>query len=101
LFVALLGLFLLVGTSPRPSVVRIRFLRFFGEISYGLYLVHLLVFNSFDWIARRYRVPGMGWSKLSDLTFRFACVACVSVLLAYVSRRQFEDRFLRLKNRFS
>jgi peptidoglycan/LPS O-acetylase OafA/YrhL len=101
LFVALLGIFLVVGTGERQSIVRVRFLRFFGEISYGLYLIQLLVFDSFDWIARRYVVPGMGWSKMSDLTVRFVYVACASVVLAYVSRRQFEDRFLQLKNRLS
>ena len=100
-FVALLGIFLYVGTGKRPSVVRIQFLRFFGEISYGLYLIHLLVFNGFDWIAQRITIPGMGWSKMLDLTVRFVYVVGASVLLAYLSRSQFEGRFLRLKNRFS
>jgi hypothetical protein len=59
------------------------------------------VFEGFDWIAKQYRVPGIGFGKMSDLTVRFAYAGCVAVLLAYLSRRQFEDRFLKLKSRLS
>jgi len=100
-FVALLGIFLLIGSSERRSIVQVSVLRFFGEISYGLYLIHLLIFEGFDWIAKRYNIPGIGWGKLSDLIFRFGYVCCTAILLAYLSRKQFEDRFLRLKNRLS
>jgi peptidoglycan/LPS O-acetylase OafA/YrhL len=101
LFVALLGICLVVGTGQRHSLVQVPILRFFGEISYGLYLIHVLVFEGFDWIAKQYRVPGIGFGKMSDLTVRFAYAGCVAVLLAYLSRRQFEDRFLKLKSRLS
>lgn len=101
LFVALIGICLVVGTGQRHSLVQIPILRFFGEISYGLYLIHVLVFEGFDWLAKQYRVPGIGWGKMSDLAVRFAYAGCGAVLLAYLSRRQFENRFLKLKSRLS
>ncbi|HXM98602.1 MAG TPA: acyltransferase [Candidatus Dormibacteraeota bacterium] len=101
LFVALLGICIVIGAGPKRYFVQVPFLKLLNEISYGLYLIHVLVFDGFDWFAKQHRVPGMGWGKLSDLIVRFAYVGCLSMLLAYLSRRQFEDRFLTLKSRFS
>ena len=101
-FTALLGLFLLAGTGRYAAMVRLRPLRFFGEISYGLYLVHLLIFDSYDWFVRRY-----GWQpihaggRFGALTFRFLCAGIAATVVAYFSRRYFEEPFLRLKNRMT
>jgi peptidoglycan/LPS O-acetylase OafA/YrhL len=100
IFVGLLILFLLIGTSRWKSLVSNRYLWFFGEISYGLYLVHLLLFSAYDALVRHYFPTLRGSSGFSSLCLRFLIAATASIGLAYMSRRWFENPFLRLKDRF-
>lgn len=101
-FTALVGLFLLAGTSRYAAMVRPRSLRFFGEISYGLYLAHVLIFDLYDWLVRR-----CGWQpvrtagRFGALALRFLCAGIAATVIAYLSRRYFEEPFLRLKNRLT
>jgi len=60
-----------------------------GVVSYGTYLVHMLAFN----LVKRI-VPNAG-------VVLFATTVLTAVLLATLSFRHFESRFLRLKRRFS
>ena len=71
--------------------------QFLGDISYGIYMYHMLVifslvlvgkevFNSFD--------PALG-----TLVF-YLLVSAAVVLVATLSKRLFEDRFLALKTKF-
>jgi peptidoglycan/LPS O-acetylase OafA/YrhL len=91
---------LLLGTSEWHGYVNSPVLGFLGYISYGLYLVHLLVFRIYD------RVTHLFWPPLQPrdgqfglVVLRFVCVFAVSVGFAYLSRRFFEERFLRLNER--
>jgi len=93
LFMGILGAFLLIGTSHLKYLVHIPTLRFFGRISYGLYLVHILVFNAFDRLVR--------WHGLSGLALRFCVATTVAIALAWLSREYFEERFLRNYSRVS
>jgi peptidoglycan/LPS O-acetylase OafA/YrhL len=86
-FTAILGGFLLIGTTRWKSLVQFGILRFFGRISYGLYLVHLLAFDAFDRFVR--------WHGASGLIARFLVSAISAVLVAWFSREYFEERFLR------
>ncbi len=95
-------LVLLVGTSSYRRYVNGKVLRFLGYLSYGLYLVHLMVFRCYDAICPRF----WPWLVPVDYRFgfvvlRFAIAASFSVLLAYLSRTNFEEKFLRLKSRHS
>jgi len=94
LFVALLGVFLLVGSSRYRPIVQLKPLMFFGELSYGPYLYHLLLFYFF-------RLPSLHFKPFSMLVFRFLMVSTAASLVAFLSRRQLEDRFLALKDRLA
>jgi peptidoglycan/LPS O-acetylase OafA/YrhL len=101
-FAGFLLLFLIVGTSAREEYVNNSVLRFFGYISYGLYLIHFLVFRFYDLFVMRF------WPALeptaehfSLVCVRFVIVAAASTGLAYLSRKHYEERFLRLKDRFA
>ena len=70
-------------------------LRFFGEVSYGLYLVHVMIFVRYDDMVRF--ITRAAWKQAfqQPLTRFFLC-AGVSVMLAWLSRRFYEERFLRM-----
>lgn len=113
-FAGLLLVFLLIGTSEYKRLVDRPALRLFGEISYGLYLWHMLVFDAYDSAVSRFLPQFAGraaydavrnvtttHSSFALLCLRFVIAGALSVLVAYVSRRYFENPFLRLKDRVS
>ncbi len=97
IFAGLVGGSLIVGTGPWRRLVERRFLGFCGFISYGLYLVHPLVFRltwsllSPLWVALRTGV-GQGASLLAG----FTCGTGAAIGVAWVSRRTLEAFFLGL-----
>ena len=97
-FLALVTATLLLG-SRFP--IRNSVLEFFGEISYGLYLIHLLCFDLYDHYAVRY-FPSVSDPRGNFLlmTFRFVMAGGLAVAVAAASRHYFEEPFLRLKERF-
>jgi len=100
LFVALIGVCLLVGSSPQKRFVQVKSFQFLGEVSYGLYLYHLLIFALFDHFVR-----STGISSTIDpifmLLIRFLIVSAIAIPASLLSRRLFEDRFLNLKTRLA
>ncbi len=101
-FVGLLGLFLLAGTTKWKAVVVPPSLIFFGNISYGLYMVHQMVFAGFDHIALSH-FPGLTtrFHPWTAMWLRFVIAGSAAVILAYLSRWFFEEPFLRLKDRLT
>jgi peptidoglycan/LPS O-acetylase OafA/YrhL len=104
LFTGILGGALLLGTSRWANIVHRPLLQFFGRISYGLYLIHCLVFD----VIRHFFTPAatrrLGLLLEGDFSFklvRFAIGGLAATLLAYLSRRYFEEPFLRLKDRLA
>ncbi len=85
------------GPPPSPTL---RFFVFFGDISYGLYLVHQLVFRLYDRYVAGTALGGFN-SDFSLLLLRFFITGLVATVIAWISRRYFEDRFLAQKNRFA
>ena len=101
-FLGLLGLTLLVGTGPWKSLVRRPLLKFYGDISYGLYLVHLLAFMEYDALYRYVRPNGPpSPGHFAIMTIRFVISAGAATGIAFLSRRYFEEYFLRMKDRFA
>lgn len=95
----ILLLFLLAGTSSARRYVNLSVLRFFGYLSYGLYLYHMLAFRMYDRICRNYfpqLIPSNGHFKL--VLLRFVLAGGGAVAIAYLSRRFFEELFLRMKD---
>jgi peptidoglycan/LPS O-acetylase OafA/YrhL len=73
-------------------------IRFFGYISYGLYLFHLFGFLAFDSLMDRFHWHAHTLTA-SFLLFRFVFVCSGTVLFCFLSRRYFEEFFLRFKER--
>ena len=103
-FVGLLLAFLLMGTSSRKHLVNSSTLQFFGYISYGLYLVHPMIFRVYDKLTWTFW-PWM-WTRPSEghvglIVLRFVVVSGAAVGLSYISRRYYEEWFLRRKDRLA
>jgi peptidoglycan/LPS O-acetylase OafA/YrhL len=100
-FAGLLALALVVGSGPWKAILDRAGLKFFGEISYGLYLVELLAFDVVDHILMHW---GLQVSRTSGsfalVLARFAAGTALAVTAVYLSRWYFEEPFLRLKDKF-
>jgi peptidoglycan/LPS O-acetylase OafA/YrhL len=83
---------MLLGTSRFEAWTRPRWLLFFGDISYGLYLIHVLVFM----VYRRFLHPG---DDLRSILIEFGVCVSMSIALAMLSRFTVEEYFLRMKDR--
>jgi peptidoglycan/LPS O-acetylase OafA/YrhL len=85
------SLFTSVWTKP---------LVFFGYISYGLYLIHVFIFHWYD--KAQPHISSASLHRLLQLSLvRFFICAGLSVLIAWLSRRFYEERFLRLGRKAS
>ena len=99
-FAGLVASTLLVGTSKWRRLVDFRPFQFLGRISYGIYLIHMLIFEMVAHFTLLYRpdlLPSAGHFRLMLLQF---CVAgSLTIAICYVSRWYFEEPFLKLKDR--
>ncbi|HLM82161.1 MAG TPA: acyltransferase [Terriglobales bacterium] len=105
LFTGTLGTALLLGASRWAQIVQRPVLQFFGEISYGLYLIHTLVFEVTGHFvapfAMRLVLTVQGDALLTLILIRFLVGAGVATLIAFLSRCYFEEPFLKLKTRWA
>lgn len=100
LFVGLIGLCLVIGSGTHKRYVQLKSLRLLGEVSYGLYLYHLLIFALFDRVVEQ---TGISYGKdpFLMLLSRFLIVSALATAVSLLSRRLFEDQFLNLKRRLA
>lgn len=75
-----------------------KLLAFFGYISYGFYLIHEFLFYEYGKLTAGTLLGELSTS-FAAITARFAIVCGMAVLLAYVSRRYYEEFFLRMGRR--
>lgn len=98
LFAGMLLASLLLGTSRYQRWINRPILHFFGYISYGLYLIHLMVFRLYDTLARKVAPSLLPSDHHFDLiVMRFFVAGGAAVAVAYISRKTFEQRFLDMK----
>ena len=82
--------------NPVNAALRRGPLPFWGRISYGMYMTHIMVFIYFGWFDRRMDAHGMA-GNLAVVAFRLAASTLVATALWY----GFESRILKLKRRFA
>jgi len=98
LFAGMLVASLLLGTSRYQRWINRPILHFFGYISYGLYLIHLMIFRLYDTLARKVAPSLLPSDNHFDLiVIRFFIAGGAAVAVAYISRKTFEQRFLDMK----
>jgi len=87
-----------LGTGAYQKFVNLRFLSFYGFISYGLYLIHALIFSLYNDVALRFSFFHVGYS-FGKCLLRLMIVFIVATAVAYLSRTTYEEFFLRMKNK--
>ncbi len=92
-----LSCMLLLGTSHWRFLIDQPILKFFGFISYGLYLVHILAFRISEVLLSHplAALVTRGQPTLAAL-LRFSGGIILAIGIAYLSRRSLEERFLRM-----
>ncbi|HMH13258.1 MAG TPA: acyltransferase [Edaphobacter sp.] len=70
-------------------------MRFLGHISYGLYLIHLLAFDAYAWLVLH--LPSSVQAFLFGAFVRMFLAGMLAVLIAWLSRKFYEEPFLRMK----
>lgn len=81
--------------NPLNSVLRRGPLAYFGRISYGMYMTHIMVFIYYGWFDLRMDRYGMA-GNLAVVAVRLAASTLVATVLWY----GFESRILKLKRYF-
>ena len=81
--------------NPLNASLRRGPLAFYGRISYGMYMTHIMVFIYFGWFDRRMDAHG-GTGNLAVVAFRIVASTAVATALWY----GFESRILKLKRYF-
>ncbi len=82
--------------NPLNAVLRRGPLAFYGRVSYGMYMTHIMVFIYFGWFDRKMDAHGM-IGNLAVVGFRLAASTAVATALWY----GFESRILKLKKLFA
>jgi peptidoglycan/LPS O-acetylase OafA/YrhL len=94
-------LLLALQYGDHPTVYRAMApLRFFGYISYGFYLFHMLGFIAFGAVTDRLGIHPETLT-VGFMLFRFVVVGVGIALISWLSRRYFEEYFLRFKERLA
>jgi peptidoglycan/LPS O-acetylase OafA/YrhL len=81
--------------SPLASSIWTAPLRFFGNISYGLYLIHVLIFVRYDDNVPHISNPALR-HFCQEWFVRFVLAGGISILIAWLSRTFYEERFLKM-----
>ena len=96
LFTGVLAYLVTHGTALVPRLLSTRPLRFFGDISYGLYLIHLTVMNVYDRATGFLNHP----VEMLPYTVRLVTILGVSTGLAALSLYAFERPLMRKRQCF-
>jgi peptidoglycan/LPS O-acetylase OafA/YrhL len=83
------------ASNPLSAMLRSGPLAFYGRISYGLYMTHIMVFVYFGWFDKSMSAYGMA-GILAVVAFRLAATTAVAAALWY----GFESQILKLKRYF-
>ncbi len=94
-----LCLYLIIGISLNKNnlfKIRSKKLSYLGEISYGIYMYHMLVIFGIVLILKNWLANMNGW--LASVLF-FTILTTAVIIISAISKKWFENYFLKFKNR--
>ena len=95
---ALVCVVLWLGTGTYRWLVNNQVLALYGFISYGLYLIHALIFRLYNDVSMKFASFYAGHS-FEKCLLRLLITFIVSTTVAYLSRTTYEEFFLRMKDK--
>jgi peptidoglycan/LPS O-acetylase OafA/YrhL len=101
LFLYSLYLWLIISISVNDrSLLRLdnKISNLLGDISYGVYMYHMLVVFTLILVLKKYLAGLDIWS--ASILY-YSVVSLGVLLISYLSKRYFEDQFLKLKSKFN
>lgn len=99
IILSLLFIYLIISTSvsEKPFIkLQNKYWDFLGEISYGLYMYHMIIIFGIIHLGKKYLTQ---MNLIANTTFFYFAVISGTILIAYISKRYFEDFFLNLKRK--
>ena len=72
-------------------------LRFLGDISYGIYMYHMLIIFGIIIFLKDYFLT---INSINSSIIFYLVLTIIVILVSYLSKRFFEDYFLSFKNRY-
>lgn len=99
-FAALILMATVLKGTPWTQLLRTKFARTSGNLSYCLYLIHLSLGDGFQAMAQRLGLNLDAWGGMRTVLVRGAFILATSFALAMVSKKYLEEPFLRLKRHF-
>lgn len=104
-FAVLFGILVYEAVSGESTVIQFLFnnglLKFFGKISYGLYVYHWPVYILLFSFFREFIIRNINTSYRFAETGSGIIVTVLAVILSLISYKYFENPFLKLKPRYS
>jgi peptidoglycan/LPS O-acetylase OafA/YrhL len=99
--IASVGVIALALRSPAVSrLCTLPPMRWLGKYSYGIYVLHLILFTYFDGPFRRFFNAHLSTNKGVDIVITGLLIFLISITAAYLSYNLYERHFLRLKRYF-
>jgi len=98
---SVLALALWLGTGPHWKFVNLRILSFYGFISYGLYLIHALIFHLYNDVSVKFAPSLYAGHAFGKCLLRLVVTLIIATAVASISRATFEEFFLRMKDKTS
>ena len=93
------ALFILNISNEKDYVIKSKFLNYLGEISYGIYMYHMIALNFVLFIVLKTNsVAYMG--NLGSIVFINLFTLGLTILFSHISFYYFEKAFLKLKTKF-
>jgi peptidoglycan/LPS O-acetylase OafA/YrhL len=88
-----------LGTGKYRRLVNVRVLSFYGFISYGLYLIHALLFDLYNDASSWFAPGSYVGQSFGKCLLRLLVILLIGTAVAYVSRTTYEGFFLRMKGK--
>ncbi|WP_369993119.1 acyltransferase family protein [Winogradskyella sp.] len=96
----LFGMFIhTVAHNNHGITVRHKFLNYLGQISYGIYMFHVIALNTVVFLFLKLK-PYQLFNDLVTIILIYVLTFAITILMAHISYKYFESYFLKLKNKF-
>ena len=100
LLITIIFSWLIINISMNPkSIINLesKVLRFLGDISYGIYMYHMLIIFGIIIFLKDYFLT---INSINSSIIFYLVLTIIVILVSYLSKRFFEDYFLSFKNRY-